>query len=191
MFNISSVTRSADGQIVNIDVQGINAAGFTAIGVDLEAHYDHLFRHGGSLALALTASYYDDLTFIQSANDPSTKDEQVDTLGRPEYRGLLHTSYALGPWQLGWDVRFTDSSKISNDAQPEEVPVNQVDSVTYHDLNLRYWFNEEIELFAGVNNLTDEEPPSTLNLGNLRYDAIGRYYFAGVRISIGGSSVTR
>ena len=50
-----------------------------------------------------------------------------------------------------------------------------------HDINVAYDITESVNLYAGVNNLFDEQPPfATIGTGrDLSYD-LGRFIFAGV-----------
>jgi len=178
------VTRSADGQIIDIDVQQVNAAEFAASGVDLEINYGHFFDHGGSLSLSTIATYTDKLTLFQSADDPDSKDERAGALRRPRFRGLLRTSYAIDRWQVGWDVNYVGRTKILNEVQPEQLSLNRIKAEVYHDLNLRFIIRDGIEVYGGVNNVTDNKPPLFLNAGSTLYDGVGRYYFAGLRVGI-------
>ena len=70
---------------------------------------------------------------------------------------------------------------------------NNIDAVTYVNLSAYYNLNiagvESAQLYLGVNNLSDKEPPIsplrffnhlTTNAG--LYDVIGRQWFAGVRV---------
>ena len=90
----------------------------------------------------------------------------------------------LGRWQAGWDVNYIDKSKLFNDVQPEELSINRVKAELYHDLNVRFAARDNIELYAGVNNVTDNKPPRFFGIGTTHYDAVGRYYYAGGRVSL-------
>ena len=60
-----------------------------------------------------------------------------------------------------------------------------IEIYTYHGLNVNYLATDEISVYLGVDNLTNEKPPALpdLNGGSLLYDAVGRKYYAGVRVS--------
>lgn len=179
----SFVTRSSDGQIVNIDRKDINAGLFKGSGIDLEGNYVHDFDNGSSLSLGLTGSYLDEITFLPSAADPDTQDKRADTQNRPRVRALLSTVYDIANWQLGWDVTYIGSSKIFRDVQPEELSFNKIESKIYHSLNVRYRFDDRLEIFGGVRNVADEKPPIWLSFGGILYDGVGRYFFAGARFA--------
>lgn len=55
-------------------------------------------------------------------------------------------------------------------------------------MNAQYAISDNILLYAGVDNLTDEEPPvlgfslaGDANVDISLYDVLGRRYFAGIR----------
>jgi iron complex outermembrane receptor protein len=62
-------------------------------------------------------------------------------------------------------------------------------SVMYVDLVGQYNFNDTVELYAGVDNAFDEDPPlltsswgGDANTDVTLYDVIGRRYFMGLRV---------
>ena len=152
-------------------------------GIDLEGNYVHDFDNGSSLGVSLIASYFDEITFLPSAADPDTQDKRADTQNRPRVRALLSTVYDIADWQLGWDVTYIGSSKIFRDVQPEELSFNEIESKIYHSLNVRYRFDDRLEIFGGVRNVADEEPPIWMSFGGILYDGVGRYFFAGARFA--------
>ena len=61
-----------------------------------------------------------------------------------------------------------------------------VDAFINHDLQVGYLFNEDIRLYAGVRNLSDEAPDKvqgSLNGPSGRQGFAGRTYYAGVNVS--------
>ena len=63
----------------------------------------------------------------------------------------------------------------------------------YHDLQLGYQVNPNINLYLGVNNLFDQKAPilgqgtqyggTGINTASEAYDVTGRYYYLGLRAS--------
>lgn len=79
-------------------------------------------------------------------------------------------------------MNYIGESELDNTAQGEQLPVNKVDSVLYHNLSGSYDFNENFRLYAAINNVADKEPPGLpgLNYDGLLYDAVGRYFSLGI-----------
>ena len=121
--------------------------------------------------------------------------------GLPKWQinGLL--TYAAGPLSLTLEGRFIDDGLFDatligpeqagyNPNLPNSINTNHVASAVYVNLGARYRLpgaNErKIELFAGIQNLLDRDPPvAPSNQGAtnmILFDPLGRAYRAGVRI---------
>jgi outer membrane receptor protein involved in Fe transport len=91
----------------------------------------------------------------------------------------LFDSTLIGPEQEGYNVNLSNS-----------INTNHVASATYVNLGARYRLNvaseREIELFAGIQNLLDRDPPvAPSNQGStnmILFDPLGRAYRLGVRM---------
>jgi len=91
----------------------------------------------------------------------------------------LFDSTLIGPEQSGYNVNL-----------PNSVNTNHVAGAVYVNLGARYKLpsaaERSVELFAGVQNLLDHDPPvapSNQGSGNLiLFDALGRSYRAGIRM---------
>ena len=63
-----------------------------------------------------------------------------------------------------------------------------IDSAGYFDLHVGYVINENVNVFGGIDNLLDEDPPLSVdgfndNTDVRTFDTIGRYMYLGVRTS--------
>jgi outer membrane receptor protein involved in Fe transport len=91
----------------------------------------------------------------------------------------LFDATLIGPEQSGYSVNL-----------PNSINTNHVASAVYVNLGARYKLPsavaEDIELFAGVQNLLDRDPsvaPSNQGATNMiLFDPLGRSYRAGVRL---------
>jgi iron complex outermembrane recepter protein len=59
---------------------------------------------------------------------------------------------------------------------------NDISARTYVDLGLQFQATDRLTLSANVNNLFDREPPIS-PAQPLYYDAVGRYFTAGARMT--------
>jgi|TARA_B110000240_G_scaffold198341_1_gene258495 iron complex outermembrane receptor protein len=116
-------------------------------------------------------------------------------LGAPEWQGNFNATYDLQNWGVFAQLRYIHSGVYNITWGPEQLSdaQNNIDAVTYVNLSAYYNLNiagvESAQLYLGVNNLSDKEPPIsplrffnhlTTNAG--LYDVIGRQWFAGVRV---------
>ena len=110
----------------------------------------------------------------------------------PKWRFNQTFSYGVGDWFFR--LRGRVISKITNQAfiddpsaelaQPE-IAVNM-----YADFSMTYQMNENLQFTAGVQNLTNNEPPNYGFFPNVAaqtdpslYDVLGRSYFAGIKLT--------
>ena len=90
-----------------------------------------------------------------------------------------------GPFSLAYTFRYFSSVVTSTNG-------DRIPAYTYHDLQAKMTVGEEknFELYVGVNNLFDKQPPIVSDLANQwpgtntvasTYDLIGRRFYAGAR----------
>ncbi len=199
----SLFTRSAvTGNIDFVESTYLNAARLETNGWDMAFNYRQdiadwtaglggLSRLNGTLGLLVSATHIDKLRLFAFQNRPDEQDYEEGTVGTPEWKGLATLSYQQGPAQLVWKSRFIGHSlRYNRDPQrdgAESISPATVEANWYHDVILHWRLDTmggQTELYAGVNNLFDEEPPLGLiqgDGGDAAYD-LGRYVFGGVRV---------
>lgn len=106
--------------------------------------------------------------------------------GSPAFKAAFIASYDSGPLMLRTQVRFID--ELEPRANIAATTPVVADSITYVDFSGVFRFNETLELFGGIDNAFDEQPPlltsswgGDANTDVTLYDVIGRRYFMGVR----------
>lgn len=182
------INRDANNQIINVATQSINVANFSASGVDIDANYYLGLSEYGDINFNVKMTYLDERNFQNNSEFPDEIDEQAGGVGTPHFRSLFTTVYHLDNFTMSWTMNYIGESDFDNNAVEGQYPEwfdNKVESHTYHNLNVNYLFTENISVYAGIDNLTDKTPPALpdLNSGSLLYDAIGRKYYAGVKVS--------
>ena len=106
----------------------------------------------------------------------------------PEWKANLSLGYDIGPVRLAYSGTYYDAmDNQGNIPDFEDGGYLGTDAYWYHDLSGTYQATDNIEMFAGVRNLLDEEPPVFDNApdGNTdpnTYDVNGRYFFFGARM---------
>lgn len=189
------VLKSVNEQLQNVASESIS-------GFDIEARYNFdLARPFGSqgslgkLTLQLLATLYDkaDLT-------PLVGEEAIDLLGSAggstddqgfiRRQANLNVVYSRGPIGVNWHTRYIGAADMAykgllQDGFPE------IGSRMYHDVRLSFGFGAGSEIYAGVNNLFDKDPPffatgasGTQALDTIPgyYDVFGRSYYFGTRL---------
>lgn len=109
----------------------------------------------------------------------------ANTLGTPETRWKLDTSYTNGGLGVIWSTRYIGETKFSNTATIENYTPLTVGEYFLNDLSVAYRFDtsranlKDITARLQVRNVFDAEPPmGTIGIGV--YDLIGRYYQVGL-----------
>lgn len=177
------------GLVNRINAQAINVAEFESSGIDFSADYS-MDLFDGRFSANLVGTYAMSNDFV-----PFTGGETVDSLGEigvPELKVNANLTYSMDNLTVAWSTRYIDEVYVENDSKEA---FGKVDSYLYHDLQVRYALGDEgqYEVYAGVDNLLDEEPPELgqgipgditgTNTAADVYDAIRRYYYAGFKIS--------
>jgi outer membrane receptor protein involved in Fe transport len=182
------VKRDGNNQIINVATQSINVSNFTASGVDVDANYSLGLSEYGVLSFNLKGTYLNERQFQTNIEFPDEIDEQAGEARTPHLRGLFTTVYSIKDLTMTWTMNYIGSSDLDNDAREGQFPDwfdNKVDSYTYHGLNVNYIASENFSIYAGIDNVADKTPPAlpNLNVGGSLYDAIGRKYYAGVKVT--------
>ncbi len=106
--------------------------------------------------------------------------------GSPDFKAMLMATYDSGPLMFRSQVRHLGSlDPLPTIAQSTPVVVG---STTYVDFSASFDFSERFQLYAGIDNAFDEQPPlltsswgGDANTDVTLYDVIGRRYFLGMR----------
>ncbi len=112
-------------------------------------------------------------------NNPGLGEEQ-----RPEWAGVGSLSVGYGPFTLRYGLQYVDSTAFAGieieTAAAQVGPAGFADEYLIHDLSLTYDASDQISVYAGVNNLTDEQPYPT----NFSYpvNPYGASFFVGISV---------
>ena len=105
----------------------------------------------------------------------------------PEFKARIAINYTAGPLSLG----LTGRHIASFDPNPRiNTVIEKVPSEMYLDLQATYLATESVEIYGGVQNLTDNLPGSfgvnhfgEFGTDTATFDTVGAYPYAGVRVS--------
>lgn len=172
--------------ITGLEVLPLNISKLTARGIDFGVDYKFADLWGGSLAMKLEGTYLLEYTDYPFQNFPGETVDNRGTLGYPAWKGILTLTYKRGPWEASWRTRYVDSQILVTNEQYQSNPALQspikTPPVTFTDVRLGYDVTSRFNLYAGVRNLFDKEPPYNLygtGFGSGQYDNIGRFFYAG------------
>jgi iron complex outermembrane recepter protein len=174
------IQRFADGSIRSLDARLSNYGRVSVEGIDF----------AGRLGLATRAGEFDVHALVTNLLRHEVQvfegGESIDRLGRtmgrsvfPEWRALGGVNWTSHAWSAGYTAQWIGSYvdcvfTLEGDPYCHDVP-----SVIYHDVEASYDWSG-IVIRAGVNNLSDRDPPFSRGEGNTNeptYRLLGRTYF--------------
>ena len=112
----------------------------------------------------------------------------------PEFRTNTRTTYYSGPLSVSLSWEWIDELDSHLDVFNAQVGTNFVSALksassqNYVDLSFNYEISERFELYGGVSNLFENDPPllgfgaTQSNTAPQLYDVFGRRYFLGFRV---------
>jgi len=171
-----AIERRADGTINAVEARLQNIAEETARGVDLEldgtmAAGKSFFEHRVMVSHVIEREL---VAFEGAAPLFGEGEFDQDNFGAiPEWRGQYRLDWRRAEWKLGYRAHFIGAIRERGD---EVFPgtVNRAGSVLYHDIDAEWTPAPDWQLSAGVQNLTDIEPPFLANADEANTD-LGTY----------------
>jgi outer membrane receptor protein involved in Fe transport len=175
-------------------------------GLDLEANYSApltLFGGDEEISARLFGSWlYENSetlsngTYLDRAGQTGIQQSNGIPYGLADFRGTGTLTYSNGGFSTFLQGRYIAAGTQENALG--DVPLNEVDSAFYLDLRLTYGFElgsgTEIETFAAVTNLTDQDPPVTpyysvfgarsIQANSVLFDSLGRRFTVGVKLKM-------
>jgi outer membrane receptor protein involved in Fe transport len=196
-----AITRLAgNGQVFQVRASNSNIGSLSVKGVDLTTDYTFglpdavAFSGGADLSLMLNAGWMFERVRQLVGAQPidcagffgSCTAQGANSGGSPDFKAILAAAYNSGPLLVRTQIRHIGGLEPLA-AIAASTPV-VADSVTYVDFATTVQVGESVELFGGIDNAFDEQPPlltsswgGDANTDVTLYDVIGRRYFVGVR----------
>jgi len=181
------------GGVIDFVQQPLNVAKFTTEGYDFEVRYQLNSREltgsdYGLFSFRLLGNKLEDLTFINLPSAPPDEDlgqgpiEGEDPA--PEWQAVFNLGWERGPLLLSYEFSwFDETDRVSPEELAGEPDIMESRYLEFsasevHDLYARYSLDDGLSFYAGVNNLTDEQP----DIGVTYYpvSAVGRFFYAGL-----------
>lgn len=204
------ITRNvADDRLILVGDLFINIDQAKVRGRDLEIAYRRDVSWMGSNAQSfqarLFASWLDENSEILAgarrinrAGQTGIEQSTGTAYELPDFKATANISYSNGPFAAFLQGHYIGGGIMEAGlVEGVDIESNAVDSAFYTDLRLAYTFDRpgaDIEVFANINNVFDEDPPVTPYYGPFLghvvqtnsglFDLLGRSYVAGFRVSL-------
>lgn len=193
----SLISFGADKTILSVRNQNLNLGSFQVQGVDFDARYS-LPLGSGKLSLGLVASYLIDKKIAPTGGVPVDVAGEVGPtstgFGSPDFKASFSANLDIGRVGFFSQLRYLGSGVYNATYGPEQLSAkdNRIGAVAYVDLSVRYdlqaLLGHEAQLYAGIDNLLDRDPPvaplnfiSNTATNAAHYDVVGRKFHVGVR----------
>jgi outer membrane receptor protein involved in Fe transport len=114
-------------------------------------------------------------------------DVELGEINRPELAGNIFLNYYWKDLQVQWQTQYQDEQLFAfleiDTAETLYGPSVVQDEFWQHDLAVTFSFKENMSVYGGIRNVTDEEPFIT----NFGYPASprGRFFYLGLNMSFG------
>ena len=177
----------------------LNYAARKARGIDAEVAYNFAIPSIGDFKARLLGTYVRQRDNFPLLNEPDRPDQIRQELGDPEYAANFDLAFNRGPLTLDYGLRWLDTQYVDFIENIKWVggraPVNTdfsdiafTGSVSYHDLRASYDFRDNLNIYLGVDNITDKLPPlgfTGAGAGSSIYSSRGRFFYGGLKWKLG------
>ncbi|WP_081611385.1 TonB-dependent receptor [Kordiimonas gwangyangensis] len=182
-----------DNTIASVTNRLLNLGTYDVRGLDFEAQYQTVLNNGATLGVKLLGSYvYDKNIAPDGANEENYAGDvgAENIFGLPKWKARGNVAYQTEKYGLFANVRYVGAGKYNVLWGPEQLSDedNNISAQVYVDLSAQYQLREWIEVYAGVNNVLDNDPPvapldfiSPQVTNPVHYDVVGRSFYFGVR----------
>ena len=196
------------GSPYTAQIRQANTGALQTKGVDLNARYRFDLNWGllgpkdaSRLDFSTSWTWTDEFTATPVQALPTIKNQCVGAYGVtcgepiPEFKGIARVNWTTGPLSLGLRFRFIDSVTVDRYLLPkragtagpalEDLVNPKLDAQNYLDLQASFDFGDNLQLFGGINNALNNNPPIVgsaqirANTWPATYDFNGREYFIG------------
>lgn len=200
-LSCQAITRNSSGNLDRVQAPLLNVASRKVRGLDVTANYGMdvpflaLSDEGARLNVQFVTSFQFEDSTVPLAGLP--EEECAGFYGgpcssdsvriTPDLRTFLTVGYSSGSFSLRNQFRYIGDVELSPLSAPTES--GTIEGTLYWDVYAAFSPFKQIEFFAGVNNLTDKDPPilgfaagGDANTNVQLYDVVGRQYFAGATL---------
>ena len=144
----------------------INFAQLKTDGYDLSASYSFdISAH--NFEVSLTGTKVNEINFFTNPTYLTQVDEELTEINRPEIAGSVFLGWTWDKLSVGWQSQYLgemlESGLEVDTANSLYGPIVLNEEVWIHDINATYIWSDQLQIFGGVNNVTQEIPFITTN----------------------------
>jgi len=180
-----------------VELQSVNVAKIQTSGYEFNAVYQLPTTRIGDLRASLNGTFLDELKIQKSPLPILTDDKELfntDTGGSsPEWVVNFDLGWQYGNWDANYGLNYSSKTlrppliNAQRDDAANIIDDPFVDPFVNHDLQFGYRFDDNIRVYAGIRNLSDEAPDKvqgSLNGPSGRQGFAGRTFYAGFNVSL-------
>ena len=182
------------GTLSYIDSAVSNSGGLGTEGIDLTASWADMVGPG-RLTAKMQYTYVKEGYVIPLKGED--KDPFAGEVGAAKNKANLNLAYKWGSFGISSTTTYIGRSSLDDQFLAQlDLPANslKVGSRTYQDFQLTFDVKKQVQLYLGIDNAFDTSAPPILsglpgnstgtNTDAGTYDAIGRRYYAGLRVTM-------
>ena len=159
----------------------LNFAKVETSGFDFSAKYAfEVGAHGFDITVQGTS--VDEINNFENPLDLTFANPELLEINRPELAGNVFLNWSWGDLRVGWQSQYMDEMLFGGiEVETAETLYGRSvfqEAFWQHDLSASYLVNDELMIYGGVKNLTDEEPFITENA--FPASPRGTFYFVGL-----------
>ncbi len=184
-------TSAQSGGLTFLRQTRLNFGSAEADGWDLAVDYNFDLFGFNFLANALVTKQ-ESLSLFEPGGpgEPDTENPELEEMRRPEWTTQFNLGVLRGPLSINWRTQYLSSMVLGFEDGGEVETVRQnygsegwSGNIYFHDVNGTWDFGNGVQAFAGIDNVTDENPFETEFAYPL--SPIGRYFWAGFTVALG------
>jgi outer membrane receptor protein involved in Fe transport len=175
---------AATGGFTFLRQTSLNFARLETAGIDFAAVYrfdigDHIFT------LRANATWVDKINNFFDPADLTNVDPELGEIQRPEWAGRASISWNWKDLTISWGTQYLDGMALrSVEVETADLtfgPDGFVGDTWIHDVSFNYDINDWVNIYGGVNNITNTRPFITEQAYPV--SPIGRYFFLGATVA--------
>jgi len=195
-----NVLRDATGAFLRPGVltKSFNYAKRVAEGVDADVSYNYNLGRFGSLSNRAVLTWVRKRDNYPIITDQTFRDQILNELGDPEWAFNFSADWKMDKLSIGYRLRYLDKMYVNtiediisiNGAGPQNPDFSNplfYPETFYHDFRVAYDVNKRFQIYGGLDNAFDKQPPLGLTgsgEGSGIYDNVGRFMYVGVKVAL-------